>query len=329
VRVIVVCHTEYGRVKNREIIYEESRVEGVRKGVRNLVAIAKRHGAKITFAIMPEVVKYFPKNINDHEIGLHVHSGWVEKRYKSFRWFVGDKYLIEHCRVSVNSAFLNDLSFKDQLTLVETGRDYLQDAFGVEPKVFVAGRWSENNDTITALVKSKFTHDLSACPHTPRWSKLPRICMPYHPGVNDYQEKGDLPLLIVPISKFFPFGDVSPEAASYVGLSTLKACFVEYYRQKLPLFHIYLHSASMTDYWFCSMMDELLNFISKTNVQFSFASSVDDYGTVIPRTNLFPYLARPEATTIRFLSSVKRMKASITRETRVIETPRAYWGENH
>jgi hypothetical protein len=203
----------------------------------------------------------------------------------------------------------------------------------VDPKVFVAGRWSENNDTIKALVKAGFTHDLSACPHSKSspasdWSKLPRICMPYHPSSGDYQKKGDLPLLIVPVSQFFPFGNVSPEEVPYVGISSLKACFVEYYKQNLPLFHIYLHSPCMTDLWFCSIMDELLSFISKRDVQFSFASQVMDYGKLNPSTDLFPYLARPDGGIIRFLTRLKRMKASLTKETRVVEMPRAYQSDN-
>jgi hypothetical protein len=84
----------------------------------------------------------------------------------------------------------------------------------------------------------------------------------------------------------------------------------------------------MTDFWFCSIMDELLNFISKRNVQFSFASTVVDYGTIIPRTDLFPYLARPEIAIIRFLTRLKKMKTSLTQETRAIEIPRAYQSEN-
>ncbi|MGA3059129.1 MAG: PTS alpha-glucoside transporter subunit IIBC [Candidatus Bathyarchaeia archaeon] len=331
--VIVVCHTEYGYVKNKEVIYEEKGVDGVRRGVHNLIAIADRYGAKITFVVMPETAEHFPKNVGKHEVGLHIHSGWVEKRYKTFRWYVGDKYLMEHCKVSVNSAFLQDLNYKDQLTLIETGKDYLCDIFKVDPRVFVAGRWSENNDTVNALVNAGFTHDLSACPYqksssTSDWSKLPRICMPYHPSIENYQEKGDLPLWIVPVSQFFPFGNVSPEEVPYVGLSSLKACFLEYYKQNLPLFHIYLHSPSMTDIWFCSIVDELLSFISKRNVQFIVASQITDYGKTNPRTDLFPYLARPDGGFIRILTRLKKMKASLTKETLMTEIPRAYSSRN-
>lgn len=333
VQVIVVCHTECGYVDNKELIYEKKSFDGVTKGVRNLAAIAKRYEAKITFAVMPEAANYFPKEISNHEIGLHIHSGWVEKKYKNFRWFLGDQYLMEHCKTSNNSAELKNLNFEDQLNLIETGKDYLIDKLKTEPKVFVAGRFSENNDTIKALVQTGFTHDLSASPNpksntTSVWSKIPRICMPYHPSSDDYQKKGDLPLLIVPISQFFPFGNVSPEEARYAGISTLKACFMEYYRQNLPLFHIYVHSLCMTDSWFCSVMDELLHFVSKHNVKFIFASQVADFGEVNAKTDLFPYLTRPDGGVIRILTNVKKMKAKLEKQTAAVETPSIYRNEN-
>jgi len=151
--VIVVCHTEFGYVHNKMVIYDKRAIDGVRKGVKNLIKISKKYDVKVTFVVMPEVVEYFPKDITC-EIGLHVHPGWVKVKHGSFSWYVGDKYLKEHVETSVNSTVLRDYPFKEQLELIETGRDYLRDTIKVEPKVFVAGRWSENNDTIKALIKS-------------------------------------------------------------------------------------------------------------------------------------------------------------------------------
>jgi len=299
--VIIVVHTEFGYVNKKNVIFEKRAVDGVKVGVQNIIKIADKYGAKLTFAVMPEVVDFFPKDIK-HEVGLHVHPGWRKVEYKSFTWYVGDKYLLEHCKTSINSTVLRDYPFKEQVELIETGRDLLQDKLKVEPKVFVAGRWSENNDTIKALIKAKFTHDFSPPAHQKAshfdWSKLPRICMPYHPSDKDYQEKGNLPLLIVPISQVFPIGSVNPEIAPLVGISWLKACFLEYYNQSLPLFHICLHSPSMTDPYFCSVMDELLKFISKYDVEFKFGSEVKSYGETKARTNIFPYLTHLNGKTI-------------------------------
>jgi hypothetical protein len=115
--------------------------------------------------------------------------------------------------------------------------------------------------------------------------------MPYHPSERDYQEKGTLPLLIVPIAQMFHAGNVNPEVIPFYGLSWLKACFTEYYKQGMPLFHICLHSPCMTDPYFIAVMDEFLAFISHhENVHFMCASDVREYNPVKPFTMLSPYI---------------------------------------
>ena len=208
---------------------------------------------------------------------------------------MGDRYLKEHCQQSVNSTVLRDYPYDEQLNMIRTGKEYLERELGVEPKIFVAGRWCEDNNTIKALVETGFTHSCSAVPHSKAshydWSRLPRICMPYHPSQEDYQKRGSLPLLIVPTSKTVLGGIVSPEVAPGVGLPWLKACFSEYYRQDLPLFHICLHSPCITDDYFISVMDNLLRFISRhKKVSFKSASEIAGYEVINPRTNILPYI---------------------------------------
>lgn len=292
--VIIVCHTEFGFVHNKEVIFDKGATRGVEQGVKNLVDLAGKYGAKLTFAVCPEVAKYFPKDIK-HEIGLHIHPGWKERQIKGFKFYIGDAYLRKHCKQSINSTVLRDYSYEEQLGMIKTGKDYLARVFGIEPKAFVAGCWSINNDTVKALIKTGITHECSATPHHKPshydWSKLPRICMPYHPTEEDYQKKGSLSLLIVPISQMLPRGNISPEVAHLVGLPWLKRCFTEYYHQNLPLFHIYLHSPCMTDPYFISAMDKLLNFISgHENIIFKFASEIKKYDDVSPKTSILPYL---------------------------------------
>ena len=292
--IIIVCHTEFGFVYDKGIIFDKEGSKGVRNGVLNLTKLAEKYGAKITFAICPEVVSFFPKEIKQ-EIGLHLHPGYKEYSRKGFNFFIGDKYIKDHCEQSVNSSVLKDFSFEEQLDMIKTGRDYLNKEFGYNPTSFVAGRWSLNNDTIKALADAGFTHDCSAAAHSKPshhdWSKLPRICMPYYPDKNDYQKEGDVPVLITPISKYFPNGGVSPEVVDKVGLSWLKACFLEYYNQDAPLFHICLHSPSMEDDYFISEMDSLISFISKhKNISFKFVSEIKKYPKVNLKTNLLPYV---------------------------------------
>ena len=295
--VIILCHTEFGFVFNKRIIYDKNASIGVTKGVKNLTKLANKYGAKITFAIMPEVAKYFPVEV-EHEVGLHIHPGWVKTNViQGFSWYVGDSYLKDHCQMSVNSTFLPDYSYKEQLEMIRIGKECLQDTFGIDPKSFVAGRWAINNDTVKALIKSGFTHECSAIAHSKAcyydWSKLPRLCMPYYPSEHDYQEKGHLPLLIVPISQMLRSSNVNPECVPSVGLSWLEACFLEYYKQDLPFFHICLHSPCMTDNFFISIMDEFLKFISnKHNINYKFGSEIIEYNAINPRTNIFPYVFR-------------------------------------
>jgi peptidoglycan/xylan/chitin deacetylase (PgdA/CDA1 family) len=294
--VIIVCHTEFGFVSGKDVIFAKEAIEGVRVGCHNLIKLADKYGAKVTFAICPEVVEYFPARIS-HEIGLHIHPGWEEFSFRNFKLFVGDRLLRDKCRQSGSSSVLRDYSYQEQLDMISAGKGYLAEVSGKEPRVFVAGRWSINNDTIAALVKTGFTHDCSAVPHQKPchydWSKLPRICMPYHPAPEDYQKQGNLPILLVPISQYFPSGSVNPETAPFVGISWMKACFLEYYRQDAPLFHICLHSPAMTDPYFISTLERILAFISKhTNINFKFASEIGEYPKKEFKTNIVPYLLR-------------------------------------
>jgi len=294
--IIIVCHTEFGFVNTGEVIFAKEATDGVKVGCPNLIKLADKYGAKITFAVCPEVAEYFPVRIN-HEIGLHIHPGWQEINYKNFNWPAGDRYLRDNSQQSSSSGVLRDYPYVEQLGMIRKGKEYLTDRFGKEPNVFVAGRWSVNNDTVKVLMETGFTHDCSAVPHQKPchydWSKLPRICMPYRPSREDYQKRGDLPVLLVPISQFFPSGSVNPETAPLVGISWLKACFLEYYRQDVPLFHICLHSPAMTYGYFISAMENILSFISKRkDINFKFASEIREYPEKEFKTSVAPYLLR-------------------------------------
>jgi hypothetical protein len=291
--VVIVCHTEFGRVINKKVVYDKSAKEGVEAGVQNLVKVADRYGAKVTFAVMPEVAECFP-GAKGHEIGLHVHPGWQEFSVDGYRYYVGDAYLRRHCRMSSASTVLRDYPYEEQLDMIMKGKERIEEMLGVEPKVFVAGRWSLNDDTVRALVEAGFTHDCSATPHKRRghydWSLLPRICMPYHPSRHGYQLKGDLPLLMVPISQALFGASVSPEIMPVIGRRWLESCFMEYYTQKLPLFHICLHSPCMTDPYFIGQMDALLRFIAARGVSFRHASEIKEADGYRPRAGIMPYI---------------------------------------
>ncbi|MBC7086106.1 MAG: PTS alpha-glucoside transporter subunit IIBC [Methanomethylovorans sp.] len=316
--ILITTHTEFGYVHSDRIIPDKTAIDGVRKGVPNLIKIADKYSAKITFAVMPEVVQYFPKDV-DHEIGLHIHAGWEKFQYGNFSCYIGDMYLREHTSHRGTSTVLRDYSYKEQFEMIRTGKDYLEEALDVRPISFVSGRWSINNDTVKALIKSGFKYECSATAHSKPchhdWSKLPRICMPYQPSVEDYQLKGNLPLLEVPISQMFPRGNVNPENIPIYGISWLKACFLEYYNQDAPLFHMCLHSPCMTDPYFVSKFDELLNFISKhKKIHFIFSSEISDYENFVPKNNIFPYLVRINSKILKLGFNAIKLKVLGSRE---------------
>ena len=291
--VTIVCHTEFGRVVSREIAYTKNAIDGVSVGVPNLIKLADKYSAKVTFAVMPEVAEHFPRDMK-HEIGLHVHPGWTEYDKLGEHWCIGDAYLRDHCKQSINSLGLRNYTYDEQLGMIKAGKDHIEDFFGVEPRSFVSGLWSINNDTIKALIKAGFAYDCSTLlrsrPSVYDWSELNRICLPYHPHEDNYQKHGNLPLLIVPTSQMLLRENVNPEVVPILGLGWLKACFKEYYRQKAPLFNICLHSPCMSDPYFLKNMDSLLSFISKHEVNFKFISEVGDYPDHAVKTSLIPYV---------------------------------------
>lgn len=292
--VLIVCHTEFEDRADKAKMPQVDEPP-VRRAVLNIINIADKYGARVTFAVCPEVAPYLPKDIK-HEIGLHIHPGKPEwGLIDNHLWYSGDLYLKEHCQQSVDSSTLRDYPYEEQLGMIRTGTEYLEREFGTKLKTFVAGRWSLNNDTIRALVASGITHDCSATARFKHshydWLKLPRICLPYHLSQEDYQEKGDLPLLVIPISQTLFAGNVSTDSARLVGLPWLKACFLEYYRQGIPLFHICLHSHYMTDPYFVSALDDFLKFITQhKGIDFKFASEIKEYDPIAPKTDILPYL---------------------------------------
>jgi peptidoglycan/xylan/chitin deacetylase (PgdA/CDA1 family) len=302
--VIIVCHTEFGFVNNKEVIYDKNHKDGVIIGVPNLIKLADEYGIKITFAVMPEVADYFPKNIK-HEIGLHIHPGWEKYKNKNgFEWNVGDEYLKNSCKQSSSSSVLWDYPYEEQFEMIKVGKARLKEKLGVNPRVFVSGRWCVNNDTIKALVENGFTHDCSAPAHSVAghydWSKLPRICMPYYPSKDDYQKIGEVPILIVPISRALFGVTANPEESPNVGYKWIKACFKEYYNKNVPLFHLCLHSPSVTDPYFLSRLENLFSIMSRNkDVKFLFASQVKQYESKTYEPNFLPYFFAVNKNTIK------------------------------
>jgi peptidoglycan/xylan/chitin deacetylase (PgdA/CDA1 family) len=292
--VIIVCHTELGYVNGKEVIFDKGHSEGTSEGVRNLAKLADKHGAKVTFAVAPEAAPFFPKDIK-HEIGLHVHPGWEEFSGNGVKWFVGDQYLRQNCSVKNKSTALKDYTYKEQFELISKAKERIFEILNVEPRAFVAGRWSLNQDTIKVLSQIGITHECSALPSRKLsqvdWSKLPRLCEPYRPAENDYQIEGSLPITIVPVSQTWLAGEINPERAIVYGFPWMKACFKEYYQNKAPVFHIAIHSPSMTSDYFVNLFDNFLSFISQhPDIKFKFATEIKAGSINNKKKRIIPYL---------------------------------------
>ena len=276
-KIIIVCHAEFGYAINKRIIFGKGKyAKGIKEGIKNAIEIADKYGARISFALMPEVVNEVPDlEGHGHSIGLHIHP--EDNKLKGI----------------AERKALRDHSYERQKEMIARGKELIREKFPA-PKVFVAGNWSENNDTIKALNELGFTHDCTPCPrfvsNSCDWSGLRRISLPYHPSEDDHQREGDMPITMIPVAKEITGGVVSPE--NPIGVGFLKAAFVEYYSQDLPVFHIAFHSPSMTSSYFKRIFDELLGFISKhKEVEYCLPNEIKAVRTNKNiRTKIFPYV---------------------------------------
>jgi hypothetical protein len=134
---------------------------------------------------------------------------------------------------------------------------------------------------------------------------LPRICPTYK------DSKKSSGLLLLPASLTFLNQTVSPENAPAIGLPWLKACFIEYYNQGVPLFHISLHSPTMTGDYYLKIIEELISFIAHhKNINFKFVSEIKEYPERRFKTDIFPYIKSINKNIVRtfFRKIVKTQK---------------------
>ncbi len=111
--VIIVCHTEFGFVHDKGIIFDKKATDGVKGGVLNLIKLSKKYGAKLTFAICPEVADYIPLKISQ-EIGLHLHPGWQEFEEAGFKYNYAEVTMVPQ-----NTVLLTGKEAEQMLKLME------------------------------------------------------------------------------------------------------------------------------------------------------------------------------------------------------------------
>ena len=246
-KTIVSCHCEFGHSKKLKRIFDNKSFEGYYYGIKNLVELSEKYNVKLSLFLMPcflTLEKDMKNNIIDlllhikdkHELGLHIHPE--------------DSFLIKNKASDGKYKGLRSYNFEEQKKMIKFGKEALEKVLNTKITSFVSGRWSENNDTIQALLDLKFKHDnspnrfKSSCCN---WTKLGRFRTPYQPDKKDYQKIGSEKIILVPCSKVITNASSSPESIEVLNANFLLNNIREYYYLNNPYFHIVLHSVSMTD----------------------------------------------------------------------------------
>lgn len=296
-KIIIVSHTEFGISEGKKLVFYKYDEEMANKSISNTMKLVKKYDAKICFAMTPGLAHALTKEnammLKDSkqvEIGLHIHPD--------------HKFLLENGFSGNTSRALRDYTYAEQKKMIGFGSSIIKKTLGRSPKTFVAGRWSENNDTVKALVKLGFTHDCSPNPGTRSrdwdWSRVPRICMPYRPSTDDYQSRGDAGILMVPISKTITNSGISQESVPGIGTGFLKAAWEEYRSQGMPLFHVYFHSPCMCSDYYLSELEKLLGFFAKQDgLEYVLPSRLEEFGIHSGKARIIPYLKRINRNIIR------------------------------
>jgi hypothetical protein len=173
-------------------------------------------------------------DLGGHDVGVHLHpqDPVLAKR-------LGERVRITHDGLGRYPA-------DHQALLVQAAREIFEEALGRSPRLFVAGRWSEDSATPALLAREGFTHDASPLPghRSPfaDWSRIPRLAQPYHPAAEDRQRSGSEPLLYIPVYRGIWQDYMTPERIRAVGPSYFEAGLQEARVGGADVIHFYFHS---------------------------------------------------------------------------------------
>ncbi len=293
-KVLVVCHVETGIIRNREILFDRSRPEGVTSAVPRIAEFAEQHEVPITFALTPQSLELLDTDLQGFSRGLHLHPK--------------DPVLVREMnrKVAVASDCLRDYTSDEQSNLIKAAVESFVRAVGNRPKIFVAGNWSENADTLRIVEGEGFRFDASALPGhfsgCADWRRVPRLAQPYEPDVKDYQSRGTSALLYVPVYQGL-WGDyLTPETLHLLGVEYFKAALTEAAVGGACIVHIYFHSAMALDPFFLSEFARALDFArDAVGTQFPPLESLVASPHITPRPFPPAYLAYLRSTRLKSL----------------------------
>lgn len=166
-------------------------------------------GVRPTYLISPEVMRdqesisvLQTMRAQGAELGAHLHGEFIAPQPDENA----------HTTATMQNTYTREIEFQKLENLTRL----FEKAFGFQPESFRAGRFGIGNNTLPILSQLGYSVDSSVAPYC-AWSDnggsteffgVPND--PYHPDVNDFKEKGSLPILEVPVTvsggwyEFFP-----------------------------------------------------------------------------------------------------------------------------
>ncbi len=252
VHIVISCHVEPGTVRNRAIVFDAKKEEGIVRALPRIVEFADEEAVPLTFAMTPTALRRNNLDLDGHEVGVHLHPQDAELQATLGK----ERKLPTDC--------LALYSEEDQRALVAASRQVFEDTQGLEPRTFVAGNWSENETTLRLLRNAGFRYDGSPLPghrsSCADWSRLPRLAPPYHPSLEDYQRRGQADLLYIPVFTGLWGHPLTPESIHELGRSYFEAALREAQVGGAEVVHMYFHSPMALDSYFLTEFGRVVAF---------------------------------------------------------------------
>lgn len=264
---------------NRTIQYDFDHVAGISKTLPSILEFAERHRIPMGFLLTAITHKLVDLDLDGHDVGIHLHP----RDPVLARRLSGSLRLDHDC--------LARYSVGDQRRLIEAALDAHADGLGRLPKLFVAGRWSEDATTVRLLADAGITHDGSVLPGyrsgCADWSRVPRLAQPYAPDGMDYQRQGSAPLTYLPVYQGLWGHHLTPETIRELGPSYFKAAIREAQIGGADVVHIFFHSPLGLDRRAMDMFGEVIDYAQDMDhVEFVLPTSLAP--SKEPRARPFP-----------------------------------------
>ncbi len=233
-KIVLLCHVEPGTVHRHTILPGFTQTEGIVRARPTILEFADRRQLPLGLALTPQALTLVDVDLGGLDAGLHLHP--IDP-------ILGERV---RGRLVPDRDCLGRYSAEEQAVLIDAGRRVFEERLGRSPRLFVAGRWSEDAATGALLRREGFTHDGSVLPghRSPcaDWSRVPRLAQPYAPAKGDVQSRGSEPYVYLPVYQGLWGHHLTPETLLDLGASYFKAALQEAKVGGADAVHIYFHS---------------------------------------------------------------------------------------